>query len=137
MIMSISAILGGDDADVNGQTLSVKTTSGIVWVIYMMFQFVFSVLVVFAWLEWSCVTARISCLDGWTGLGLTLLYLAVSALVALNYTDVYHESKWAIGLCFALASVGLFFVIAGCCGGKSYIERAKRQQQQRALALPY
>jgi len=71
-------------------------------------------------------------LQGWVGLGVMLVYLAVASLSKAQCTPQYNGNIAVIGVCEALVAVGLCFTVLGCLGGKSYAQRLQRQSQEMA-----
>jgi hypothetical protein len=108
------------------KTDEISTTAVAIWAVYLVFQFLLAMLTFCVWIESGCVAAQFPLFDGWIGSGTVLMYLAVSTLVPLNF--LYNDASWALGVCAALACLGTFSAVAGCCGGKRYVETETKKR---------
>ncbi len=102
---------------------SVWSVSGITNIVFLFFQLALTLLLFLGFFELGFVLTYFPVFEGWVGLGLMMIYLSVAALMNLNCTEKYRNNPGAMSVCFILAAEGLFFTLAGCCGGKKITQR--------------
>jgi len=96
--------------------------------IYLVFHFALTFLLFMAFFEVLFVQTWFPVLEGWIGLGLMLVYLAIASLSKANCTIKYKNNVAVLATCYFLTGVGCLFAIFGCVGGKRIKHRQEKMQ---------